>query len=638
MKKLLLFALLFATSGSYVLAQVNRCSYVPPRQADNWYFSSNAGLKFSDAGVQVNNLPNNNMQYGKGSAVISDAEGNLVFYTDGMKVWNKNHDLINFGPLLDGNLGAAQPALIVPKPGNSQYYYVFTTDLLYPASFGNTRGLNYSTVDMSLNSGNGSVANLNRKLLDISAEMLTGVLHGSGPDYWVLAHGLGNNVFYSFLVNRDSVNRNPVTSSVGSVLSDDYNLREGLGTMKISPKGDKVAFASFGKSTLEVFSFDNSSGKVGSPVIFYPPADTVDRRQGPVFVEFSPDGTKLYVTVNDRGNGRDNHLYQYDLVAGGGPVELNIAPLQADVAGLQLGRDGKIYVTRVQRNMLGIIENPNRPGTACNYREDGIDLLPKKSLNGLPNFIQSFFDVPPIDYDTKCDGDETVFSILNESNIDQAAWDFGDALNNAGGTGLNPTHLFSGPGTYTVTLTETFNSQTFVTTFPVHIDSLPPKSFSPQADSLYIFPGSTIPLDAGADMFSYLWQDGSNNRYFNVSDPGDYNVEYTDIRCCTNSDTLRVIALDIKLPNAFTPDADGLNDVFKALGPTDGIQDFTLAIYNRFGQMIWEANNFDDSWDGTFNGEVVPTGIYAWNMTFNVKGNVMDLGKIVYRGSVTLLR
>lgn len=637
MKNFPVLALLFLLTVSSAIAQApNRCSYIPPRQADNWLFFQNAGIRFSDAGVSVNNPAVNNMPAGKGSATISDADGNLILYTDGMRVWNSSNNLINFGPNLSGDLGSTQSSLIVPRPGTPQMFYIFTTDIIYPASFGQTKGFNYSRVDMSINNNYGAVADHNVNLLAESSEMLTGVKHGNGNDFWVLTHGLGSNTFYAYLVISTGVEETAVQSSGGSVLSNDYNLRENLGAMKISPKGDKVAFASFGKGTLELFTFDNQSGRVGSsPLILNPPLTGAN--QGPYYVEFSPDGTKLYVTVANLSTGRDNHLYQYDIALGGNFVEINLAPDEADVSALQLGRDGKIYVSRYQRSMLGVIENPNRPGTACNYNQDGIDLTPKKVLNGLPNFIQSFFDIPPVDYDTKCEEDATAFDILNESNIDQVSWNFGDDGNQTPGTGLNPTHVFSRPDDFTVTMTETFNGQDFITTFIVHIDSLPPKSFLPP-DYRYIFPGSTIPLDAGADMFSYLWQDGSNNRYFDVSQEGLFTVEYEDIRCCKNSDSLQIIALDIKLPNAFTPNGDNLNDIFKAIGPTEGIEDYTLTIQNRWGQMLWEAANFEDGWDGKFNGSPLPSGSYAWNMSFNVKGNITDIGKIKYRGSVILLR
>lgn len=643
MKKNLPFVLLMLVVGlpamvfsqNQALNASNRCSYVPPRQADNWFFFQNAGLRFTDAGVTVNNLPNNNLPVGKGTATYSDKDGNLLLYTDGIRVWNKNHNLINFGPNLSGDLGSTQSALIVRNPEAEQILYIFTTDILYPPAFGTTKGLNYSRVDLTWGDGAGAVTSeRDVNLLPASAEMLTGVKTADGKGFWVVTHGLGNNSFYAYEVNRDGVKTAPVVSNAGSSLSDNYNLRESVGSMKISPKGDKIAFASFGKNVVEVFSFNNQSGTVSNAVSLTLP--TTGNNQGVYYVEFSPDGTKLYFTVVNLSTGRDNQLYQADLANNNQITKLNDTPLHSDVSALQVGRDGKIYVTRYQQDIIGVIENPNRPGTACNYNEDGISLAGRRGQNGFPTFIQSFFDVPPFDYDTKCDGDATEFYILNTSNIDQATWDFGDPGNTTPGTGLNPIHVFSAPGTYNVTLTESFNGQSFTTSSQVVIHELPGKVFI--YDSLYIFPGSTIPLDGGADMFSYVWQDGSEGRYYNVTDPGEYVVEYVDINCCRNIDSLTVISLDISLPNAFTPNGDGVNDYFRPLGPSDGISDYSLIVYNRWGQKVWESAAFSDKWDGTFKGDPAASGIYAWYMTFNVIGNVSSIGKVKYKGSVMLLR
>jgi len=646
MKNKLLVTFLALFIGSYISAQVNRCSYVPPRQADNWLFVKNAGLKFADNGLTVNNIANNNLPAGNGTAAISDELGNLILYTNGQGVWNSNHDKINYGADLMGYQGCVQSSVIVKSQVSGSSYYVFTVD--YPLNVGPSdpiNGLRYSRVDMSLYGGTGSVT-LERDslLMGRTAEMITAVNADNGTDTWVMSHGVNNNDFTAFKVNGSGVDvNNPITTSIGEILTE--NNSETFGAMKFSPKGDKIACASFGKSTVEVFGFNNQNGQITSKIVTLSGLGGVN--SGPYFVEFSPDGTKLYFTVVLLSTTPNNQLYQYDLVNGGAPVLLNDAALslQQDVGAIQVARNGKIYISHYNKSFIGVVENPNRPGLACNFNETGIDLAGARIYNGLTNFNQSFFDVPPVDYDTKCDGDQTEFYLLNTSNIDQAGWDFGDPLSGASNivtNELTPIHLFSGPGDYNVTLTETFGSGSYITTFPVHIDSLPPKAFMvPPAtfiDSLYIFPGSTIPLDAGPDMFSYLWQDGSNNRFFQVTDAGDYSVEYTDIRCCTNSDTLRVIALDIKLPTAFTPNSDNLNDIFRAMGPTDGIEDFTLTIYNRWGQLVWEANGFDDGWSGTYSGVEAPAGIYAWNMTFNVKGNVMEQGKIIYRGSVTLLR
>src|SRR5690349_21193492 len=108
------------------------------READNWYFGQNASLEFNAAGTPVS-FQNSAMIATQGSASISDKSGNLLFYTNGETIWNRLHMPMPNGTGLMGNLTAAQPALIVPKPGSDSIFYVFTVS---PNDF----GLRYSTV------------------------------------------------------------------------------------------------------------------------------------------------------------------------------------------------------------------------------------------------------------------------------------------------------------------------------------------------------------------------------------------------------------------------------------------------------------------------------------------------------------
>ncbi|MBK7031581.1 MAG: gliding motility-associated C-terminal domain-containing protein [Bacteroidales bacterium] len=73
-------------------------------------------------------------------------------------------------------------------------------------------------------------------------------------------------------------------------------------------------------------------------------------------------------------------------------------------------------------------------------------------------------------------------------------------------------------------------------------------------------------------------------------------------------------------------------------GPTQGIDNYQFYIYNRWGQLLWQSNNFGDSWDGTFNGAECPMGVYTWVMRFGVSGDLMKVDKIIKRGVITLVK
>jgi gliding motility-associated-like protein len=86
-------------------------------------------------------------------------------------------------------------------------------------------------------------------------------------------------------------------------------------------------------------------------------------------------------------------------------------------------------------------------------------------------------------------------------------------------------------------------------------------------------------------------------------------------------------------PNAFSPDSDGINDFFKISG--QGILDFQIEIYNRWGQMVYKSDDLSKGWNGTFKGENLPTGSYVYKIKTIKNGNGEELVKT---GTVALVR
>lgn len=626
--RLIYFFITYSFLLGVVQAQTaNDCSYKPPREAENWCFYKNIKLQFNGESITQSDLPPS-LNLGKGCASISDKDGNLLLFTDGIKLWDKNAGILS--NTLDGDYGSCQSALIVPRPKSNQQYYIFTVDhLMYPSPIF-TKGLNYSFIDLSVQSGSADTLPV-KKLLVETPEKLTGVLHANGYDYWVVAHGWNNDAFYSYKVTAAGIDSIPVTSNVGTIQSGTFVNRTSVGYMKLSPDGSKLALAIMGNNLIEWFHFDNSSGKVSAPhQLSSPDAGS------PYGIEFSPDGKYLYFTTVNSSTNATNNLYQLDLELNTPPLLLT--PLPLDLTALQLAVDGKIYCSRYYQPFLGVIENPNRNGTACNFSENGLNLNGIIAPRGLPNFIQSYFNIPAITYDTKCLGDETYLNLTNTANIDSISWDFGDPATGSSNfdNTLRPSHRFSVPGMFNVKATEWFNNLSFESNISVKINDLPPKSF--EKDSTYILPGSAIMLDGGDLMKTYLWQDGSAAQLFEASQPGFYNVIIIDTNCCLQSDTIKIMFLDLYVPNAFSPNNDGHNDRFSAIGPTEGIIDYQFYIYNRWGQLVWETDNLFDSWDGTLNGNECPVGMYIWAMKFGVSGDLLNKDKVAKRGTITLLR
>ena len=177
-------------------------------EANNWYFGNYAGVSFS-SGEPIA-LLDGALSTREGCATISDTNGNLLFYTDGQTVWNKNHLLMQNGGGLLGHPSSTQSAIIVPKPGSNTIYYIFTV----PQAL-NYDGLRYSVVDMTLAGGLGAVTNQkNILLIQPVVEKVTAVRHANNIDIWVITHGRDNNTFYSFLITSAGVNMIPVITTI----------------------------------------------------------------------------------------------------------------------------------------------------------------------------------------------------------------------------------------------------------------------------------------------------------------------------------------------------------------------------------------------------------------------------------------
>jgi len=303
-------------------------------------------------------------------SAVSDANGQVLFYTNGINVWNKKKAIMNNGTGLNGTISSGQSPLIVPQP-NSNLYYIFTLD-----QWANSNGLQISIVDMALQNGFGEVVNKNKPVYSPSTEKITSYYHASENYYWIITHSFSDNEFRCYKLTETGLQSFPTISNSGSVyfgFAGQFN--DAVGQLSISSDGTKLVSACYQSGTFEVHDFDINTGIVSNPKLIagYPNA---------FGAEFSPDGSKLYVS-----RWVTSHkVWQYDLNASNWPSVLASVTLVGTgyiVGYLQLAPDGKIYVANYNNNNLGVINSPNSLGLACNYIPFGFSLLPNSSSAGL---------------------------------------------------------------------------------------------------------------------------------------------------------------------------------------------------------------------------------------------------------------
>nr|MBK9652196.1 T9SS type A sorting domain-containing protein [Bacteroidota bacterium] len=483
----------------------------------NWYFGNQCALNWS-TGVPVA-MTNSAMNQYEGSASISDANGNLLFYTDGISAWNTNHITMPNGTGMMGNFSTNQSALIVPKPGSTTEYYLFSN-----SSF----ELYYSIVDMSLQGGLGDVTTKNVFMKTNVAEKLAGVRHSNGAAYWVMVHEPGNNSFFAYEVTAAGVSTTPVISSVG------INDPGSIGQMQFSPDGKRVAFGTYSSTTnLGIFDFDAATGIVSNPINVPVPNQVYG-------LSFSPNSKVLYRSSNPFAG----QLFQYDLDAGNAAAviasELMIANgFSNDEGHLQIGPDKKVYLARDGLATLGVIEYPDSVGMGCAWNPNGVTLAGKLCGLGLPNFVASYFNKSAL-IEHFCFGDTTTFLIADSASYLVAEWTFDDPTTGPANISYNfsTSHVFSAPGTYNVQVI-TVNINSFVDTalYTVVIEASPVLNLG---NDTTLCTGQSITLNAGAGYASYLWQNGSSTSTYTATVSGTYGVQVSSAAGCKGMDSIDV--------------------------------------------------------------------------------------------------
>lgn len=350
-----------------------------------WYFGDKAGIDFN-SGTPVA-LTNGSLQSFEGNATISDPSGNLLFYTNGGPlnsgynytgaIWNRNHTVMPNGALdsADGGCNSsAQSALIVPNPGNPNQFYVFTTDCQENAMLG---GFRYSIVDMTLDGGLGDVTVKGVSITNAVAESMCGIKHANGTDFWVIVHKIsGSRAFYAYQITGTGISA-PVITTIG------HKVYQNAGQMTATIDGSKIGYCS--TDSTAVFDFDNSTGIL---------SNYADLNKHSFGGSFSANCRFFYTSYNVPPYDK---IYQFDMDAPSIPgSEVLIADstnptIISQMGSLQLAPNGKIYIGRLGRQYLGVINNANLPGNLADYQANGFYLGGRTSHLGLPNLINGFY-------------------------------------------------------------------------------------------------------------------------------------------------------------------------------------------------------------------------------------------------------
>lgn len=425
-----------------------------------WYFGNRAGVAFREGSVQV--LADGQMSTLEGCATVSDpTTGELLFYTDGVTVWNRLHEVMPNGTGLFGDRTTAQSAIIMPAPGRQSVYYIFNPAAISSTNLGDRcLCLYYSIVDMRNDAGFGEVVKKNELLLNDVTEHITATADCKGDGWWIITRSRSTRHFFSLHLTRLGLSTTPVVSDAGYPST----AIRGEGQMHVSPNGQHLIYTSMtGRSLL--YDFDGETGKVTYRTLLFP-IDAYGKHYG---AAFSPNSEKVYVNVANVSELARTQIVQFDITERDPELVMKSAYILAEMndvythVPMQLAPDGRIYIGRPGQPWLASIERPNEDTSRAVFR-DSVVRLNGTCQFGLPNFPgtllidqatrQTACSLPRAAFtltDSVCAGSCVILRDQSTGTI--ASWQWG-VMNGTPSTSSlqSPTVCFSKPGTHAIRL------------------------------------------------------------------------------------------------------------------------------------------------------------------------------------------
>lgn len=416
-------------------------------QDSYWFVNRSSGLNFSSGIPTFDSTFPVHTPTANQAGSQCDSSGNLLFYTDGRTIWNRQHNNIGSFPAIHGETAL----MIVPKPGDFSKYYIFTQQSL---SLNNSQeGFMYSLVNIDNNSN--ATISISNQAITFPSGYLTGtngavigetngvtaVAHCTG--YWIITVLRKLDFYPTYSIVVYSLTNN----GLNYVSSFPINSR---GSLHASPNGNKILLKNTSGNSY-VLDFDKSIGQLSTPTLI----TNTTQSTGSLF---SPDSKLLYLSYNDR-------IAQYNLNS----INMNAdkAIITKNTSGNRLGRiqqgpDGKLYIGYAFTSKLAIIHLPNVLAGSnnlnnCFFSLDG----PKKNFTpnnyidvGLPNLInaknETAYNSGISSYVVGC----KTYKFFPDFCGTSFNWIFDDVNSGSQNTSIltNPIHTFSQNGNYIVKL------------------------------------------------------------------------------------------------------------------------------------------------------------------------------------------
>lgn len=508
----------------------------------------------------------------------------------------------------------------------------------------------YITVNAPANAGSSTTQNLcNNTTLDLNT-----LIPGADPGTWVETSGVPSG---QFTPGTGVLDGNGLTA--GSQYTFDYTVTGNAPCPDVTSTITIDIISCTGTPPVADFSASNVTICAGDCIDFtdlstvgtnpswswsFPGAQTTTSTdQNPMGICYLNPGTyDVTLTVTDDGGMDTETKVAYITVNASPNVTATATPNDTICTGDQVTLTGGGAVSYTWDNGVtdGVAFSPTATTTYTVIGTDANGCTRNAVITVVVENCDPIQAIWGVNSTNICFNDCITFTDSSTGNISTWEWDFGGGGTPNTSTTPSPTICFDSTGTFTVSLTVIGGGDTSTTSQVISV--FPGPTVTATLDTLIDLGGSADLIAVGSGPGTYSWDPPEfvdcdtcattfASPYLNTL----YIVTHTDVNGCSATDTVDVMVNFIEgidVPSAFSPNADGNNDILFVKGI--GIESMTFTIYNRYGQKVFESDNQQIGWDGTFRGRPENSGVFTWMLEYRLVNQATGLLK----GNTTLIR
>lgn len=611
-------------------------------------------------------------------------------------IWNRNHEVMyDMQGMEGGGWSAGQSSIIFKKPGNNNAYYLFTMEESQFYIDGNIpgqpfgRGLSYFEIDMDLNGGLGGVTVADERVFVPSYESLTACLHANQEDYWVVIT-TEEAEFAVFQVTENGVQDTTFYQAPNVVTFGAANLKFSPDRTKLYAGGYIFDFdastgeisngiflnagtygSSFSKnsrylytnsSTLsEIIRYDTEASNIAAsatvvgflnstfPLIgaFQLAPDgniyiivTTSNSVVQIFQIKDPDGMDVSVegplfSFPNQGQGAfglpnfTDHLFALE------QVELEVPSTL--IGGEMIMCPDETYTLDAENTGASFYWSTGSTAQSIEVTEPGTYTV--AISNGCSEVTGVVTFLPPTDMTPEliasklefCPGEEITIEVATNLPADsQMEWSTGE---------MNVARIHvSQSGLYTCTVHDECGQPYSASIEVTLIDEAPTLTLETTQETMCL--GEDVQLTAYASNATDIyWEMDPENTEMSIEEPGTYYA-FAENACFVTEASMTIdqdefCDLCLEIPNIFTPNRDNINDAFQPLVNCPPLE-YHLAIFNRFGQQVFDSSDPAQAWDGTYKGKPMPTDVYLYRLEVEFAYHSEPVQ--VTQGELTLIR